>query len=147
MIGSDPIVDDCRRPCPHGRVHKIATGKASVGRQQPTASATFDASTAKKIAPLVDSAHARAPGRLKHGATTPMSEQDPALWRRPLIEEADDYPDRALTLDGRGPRLLQAAIHAAWCQGTTAWPNPGPDAACSHSMISGRRSATILSYA
>ena len=50
---------------------------------------------------------------------TPLWEQDPALWRRPLIEEADDYLERALTLGGRGPRLLQAAIHGAWRRRTS----------------------------
>ena len=44
-----------------------------------------------------------------------LSDQDPALWRRPLIDEADTYLKRAA---GQGPprsRTLQAAIHATWC--------------------------------
>jgi RNA polymerase sigma-70 factor, ECF subfamily len=55
---------------------------------------------------------------------TPLSEQDPALWRRPLIEEADDYLERASTLDRGDPRGLQAAIHGAWCRRTSLTQPP-----------------------
>jgi RNA polymerase sigma-70 factor (ECF subfamily) len=69
------------------------------------------------LAALVRYAEARRPARLdEHGAMVPLSEQDPALWRRPLIEEADGFFARALILPGEGPRALQAAIHAAWCR-------------------------------
>ena len=45
----------------------------------------------------------------------PLSEQDPALWRRPLIEAAEAYLKGAAALRPSGPRSLQAAIHSAWC--------------------------------
>jgi RNA polymerase sigma-70 factor, ECF subfamily len=78
------------------------------------------------LAALVRYAEARRPARLdEHGAMTPLSVQDPALWRRPLIEEADDYLERASALDRGGPRGLQAAIHGAWCRRTSlAQPPP-----------------------
>ncbi|MDG2530871.1 RNA polymerase sigma factor [Caulobacter endophyticus] len=68
------------------------------------------------LAALVRYAEARRPARLDEtGAMTPLSQQDPALWRRPLIEEAQAYLRRAADLDRPGPRQLQAAVHAVWC--------------------------------
>jgi RNA polymerase sigma-70 factor (ECF subfamily) len=46
----------------------------------------------------------------------PLSEQDPAVWRRPLISEADSYFSRASAFGKIGPRLFQAALHRAWCK-------------------------------
>ena len=45
----------------------------------------------------------------------PLSEQDPQLWDRALIREADGYLRRAARLGPAGPRTMGAAIHAAWC--------------------------------
>ncbi len=70
------------------------------------------------LAALVRYAAARRPARLdSEGAMVPLSEQDPALWRRPLIEDADGYLRRAAaTAPGAtGSRAVQAAIHGAWC--------------------------------
>ena len=68
------------------------------------------------MAALVRYAEARRPARLdEHGAMVPLSEQDPMLWRRPLIDAAEAYLRRAAALDPAGPRSLQAAIHSAWC--------------------------------
>ncbi|PLR28035.1 RNA polymerase subunit sigma-24 [Caulobacter zeae] len=68
------------------------------------------------LAALVRYAEARRPARLDEtGAMTPLSQQDPALWRRPLIDEAQAYLRRAADLDRPGPRQLQAAVHAVWC--------------------------------
>ena len=68
------------------------------------------------LAALVRYAEARRPARLDaHGLMVPLSEQDPARWQRPLIEEADSFLERATALGPLGPRSLQAAIHAAWC--------------------------------
>lgn len=68
------------------------------------------------FAALVRYAEARRPARLDgDGAMVPLSEQDPARWRRPLIEAAERYLQRAAALAPPGPRLLQAAIHGAWC--------------------------------
>jgi len=68
------------------------------------------------LAALVRYAEARRPARLDGlGAMVPLSEQDPAFWRRPLIEAADLYLRRAIASASPGPRALQAAIHGAWC--------------------------------
>lgn len=68
------------------------------------------------LAALVRYAEARRPARLnEHGVMVSLSEQDPALWRRPLIDMAEAYLKRAAALGPAGPRSLQAAIHAAWC--------------------------------
>jgi RNA polymerase sigma-70 factor (ECF subfamily) len=44
----------------------------------------------------------------------PLSEQDPALWVRPLIRDGDALLRRAARLNRPGPRQLRAALHAAW---------------------------------
>ena len=68
------------------------------------------------FAALVRYAEARRPARLDEGgAMVPLSEQDPALWRAPLIAEAEGLLRRAARLGRPGPRQLQAAIHGAWC--------------------------------
>lgn len=72
------------------------------------------------LAALVRYAEARRPARLDEtGAMTPLSQQDPALWRRPMIDEAEAYLRRAADLDRPGPRQLQAAIHAVWSHRTS----------------------------
>ena len=45
----------------------------------------------------------------------PLSEQDPRLWRRALIDDGDAYLHRARNLGAFGPRALNAAIHGVWC--------------------------------
>jgi RNA polymerase sigma-70 factor, ECF subfamily len=68
------------------------------------------------LAALVRYAEARRPARLdEDGAMVPLSRQDPALWRRTLIEEAEALLHRAARLGRPGPRQVQAAIHAVWC--------------------------------
>lgn len=68
------------------------------------------------LASLVRYAEARRPARLDEtGAMVPLSEQDPTLWRKPLMREAERLLRRAAGLDRPGPRQLQAAIHAVWC--------------------------------
>lgn len=61
-------------------------------------------------------AEARRPARSHpDGTMVPLSEQDPELWWRPLIEEGQSHLESAL----RGetcPRAVQAAIHGAWCR-------------------------------
>ncbi len=69
------------------------------------------------LAAVLHFAEARRPARLdEHGAMVPLSEQDPMLWNRQLIEEGKYYLRRAARLEGQGARILQAAIHAAWCE-------------------------------
>ena len=75
-----------------------------------------DQDEALALAALVRYAEARRPARLDDtGAMAPLSEQDPAQWNRPLIDQAEDYLRRAADLGPSGPRTLQAAIHSAWC--------------------------------
>ncbi len=80
------------------------------------------------LAALVRYAEARRPARLDElGAMVPLSEQDPSLWRRPLIHAAESYLRVAAACSPSGPRSLQAAIHSAWCaRRSTADPLPWP---------------------
>ena len=67
------------------------------------------------LAALVRYAEARRPARLDAaGMMVPLAEQDPASWRAPLIAEADFFLARAG--GSAAPRVLQAAIHGAWCR-------------------------------
>ncbi len=68
------------------------------------------------FAALVRFAEARRPARLDaEGAMVPLSEQDPALWNKPLIRDAEALLRRAAHLNASGPRQLRAALHGAWC--------------------------------
>ncbi|MBO9546530.1 DUF6596 domain-containing protein [Caulobacter sp.] len=68
------------------------------------------------FAATVRFAEARRPARLDaDGAMVPLSEQDPRLWNRPLIHEADALLRRAARLNRPGPRQLRAALHGVWC--------------------------------
>jgi RNA polymerase sigma-70 factor (ECF subfamily) len=78
------------------------------------------------FAALVRFAEARRPARLDaDGAMVPLSEQDPALWRRPLILEGEALLRSAARLNRPGPRQLRAALHGVWCvRRTLAEPPP-----------------------
>ncbi|KAA2236739.1 RNA polymerase sigma factor [Salinarimonas soli] len=80
------------------------------------------------FAALVRFAESRRPARLDPGgAMVPLAEQDPGLWHRALIEEADPYMRRALALASPSPRVIQAAIHGVWCaRASLADPAPWP---------------------
>ncbi|MEP6966655.1 MAG: DUF6596 domain-containing protein, partial [Pseudomonadota bacterium] len=80
------------------------------------------------LAALVRYAEARRPARLdESGAMTPLSEQEPELWLRPMIEAAEVYLKRATALEPPGPRTLKAAIHATWyARRSLAEPAPWP---------------------
>jgi RNA polymerase sigma-70 factor (ECF subfamily) len=80
------------------------------------------------LAAMVRYAEARRPARLDEtGAMVPLSEQDPTLWRRPLIVAAEAYLKRAAAHVPAGPRTLHAAIHSAWCaRRTLDEPAPWP---------------------
>ena len=68
------------------------------------------------LAALVRYAEARRPARLAaDGLMIPLAEQDPTLWSRGLIQEADGFLHRASNLGAHGPRALNAAIHGVWC--------------------------------
>jgi RNA polymerase sigma-70 factor (ECF subfamily) len=68
------------------------------------------------LAALVRFAEARRPARVAaDGAMVPLSEQDPARWRRDLIDDGARLLGRARRLGSCQPRLLQAELHALWC--------------------------------
>ena len=68
------------------------------------------------LASLVRFSEARRPARLdEFGAMVPLSEQDPAQWRKPMIVEGQALLRRAVDGSTAGPRLLQALVHATWC--------------------------------
>ena len=68
------------------------------------------------FAALVRFAEARRPARVdSDGAMVPLSEQNPALWRRPLIVAAESFFERAIATGVSTPRTVQAALHRAWC--------------------------------
>ena len=78
------------------------------------------------LAATIRFAEARRPARIDgQGVMVPLAEQDPALWSKPLIEDARRYCGRALGISGPGPRILQMMIHALWCgRKTLADPPP-----------------------
>ncbi|QEE46080.1 sigma-70 family RNA polymerase sigma factor [Rhizobium sp. WL3] len=78
------------------------------------------------LAATIRFAEARRPARIDgEGVMVPLAEQDPALWAKPLIEEARRYCGRALGISGPGPRILQMMIHALWC-GRKSLADPPP---------------------
>jgi RNA polymerase sigma-70 factor (ECF subfamily) len=71
---------------------------------------------AHALAATVRYAEARRPARVDDdGMMIPLSDQDPARWRRDLIAEADGFLGRAGELGAGSPRVLQAALQGAWC--------------------------------
>jgi RNA polymerase sigma-70 factor, ECF subfamily len=71
---------------------------------------------AHALAALVRYAEARRPARVdSSGVMVPLSDQDPKLWNRDLISQADASLARASELAPRSPRTLQAALHREWC--------------------------------
>ncbi len=78
------------------------------------------------FAALVRFAEARRPARLDaEGAMVPLSEQDPKLWKPPLILEGEALLRSAARLNRPGPRQLRAALHGVWCvRRTLAEPPP-----------------------
>jgi RNA polymerase sigma-70 factor, ECF subfamily len=68
------------------------------------------------LAAQVRYAEARRPARLDaDGFIIPLSEQDPALWRRDLIEEANRLLADAIRLAPSDHRTLQAQLQQVWC--------------------------------
>lgn len=69
------------------------------------------------LAALVRFAEARRPARLDaDGVMVPLDRQDPARWSGALIAEAERYFAEAERLGREGPRVVQAALHRAWCR-------------------------------
>ncbi|MCZ8177629.1 MAG: sigma-70 family RNA polymerase sigma factor [Rhizobium sp.] len=78
------------------------------------------------LAATIRFAEARRPARMDaDGVMVPLAEQDPALWSKPLIEDARRHCGRALAMSGPGPRILQMMIHALWC-GRKTLDDPPP---------------------
>jgi len=68
------------------------------------------------LAALVRYAEARRPARTDSGGMmVPLTDQDPRLWNRRLIEAGDLYLHRARNVGITGTRALQAALHGIWC--------------------------------
>ena len=75
-----------------------------------------DAGGAFAVAALVRFAEARRPARVDgQGVMVPLSEQDPTLWRRDLIDEAEAFLRKALQLTPKNPRTVQALLQRTWC--------------------------------
>jgi RNA polymerase sigma-70 factor (ECF subfamily) len=68
------------------------------------------------LAAHVRFAEARRPARVgPDGLIVPLSEQNPELWRRDLIEEANLLLADAVRLAPSDPRTLQARLQQIWC--------------------------------
>jgi RNA polymerase sigma-70 factor (ECF subfamily) len=75
-----------------------------------------DVGGAFAVAALVRFAEARRPARVDgEGVMIPLSEQDPALWRRDMISDAGLFLRRAMQLTPQNPRTLQALLQQTWC--------------------------------
>src|SRR6185437_12189166 len=85
-------------------------------------------SEAHALAALVRYSEARRPARIdSEGLMVPLSEQDPRLWNRERIAEADALLARAAQLGPPTARLLQAELQRAWCaRASLAEPPPWP---------------------
>jgi RNA polymerase sigma-70 factor (ECF subfamily) len=85
-------------------------------------------SEAHALAALVRYSEARRPARVDaQGLMVPLSEQDPRLWSRERIAEADALLTRASELGPPTARLLQAQLQRAWCgRRSLADPPPWP---------------------
>ena len=84
---------------------------------------------AHALAALVRYSEARRPARVgPDGIMVPLSEQDPQLWTRERVAEADALLARAAQLGPPTARLLQAELQRAWCaRGSLADPPPWPE--------------------
>jgi RNA polymerase sigma-70 factor (ECF subfamily) len=81
------------------------------------------------VAALVRYSEARRPARVDAaGFMVPLSEQDPRLWERGRIAEADTLLARALELGPPTARLLQAQLQRVWCaRASLDEPSPWTD--------------------
>jgi RNA polymerase sigma-70 factor (ECF subfamily) len=80
-------------------------------------------------AALVRFSEARRPARLNaNGAMVPLSEQDPALWDRSLINEGMAYFSQVARGSPIAARVIRTEIHARWCRRRAlSEPAPWPD--------------------
>lgn len=98
------------------------------------------------FAALVNYAEARRPARTDaDGLMIPLSEQDPARWRRDLIEAGNRYLQRAYNAVGSGERALTAAIHGQWCaRPSLASPPPWPAVLMLYDALLRRRDDAVI---
>lgn len=101
---------------------------------------------APALAAMVRYAEARRPARVDDtGAMVPLSEQDPVLWDRPLIAEANSYQAVAEAKAGHGYRVVQARIHRAWCaRRSLDEPPPWSDVLALYDTLVERRDDPIV---
>jgi RNA polymerase sigma-70 factor (ECF subfamily) len=68
------------------------------------------------LAALLHYAEARRPARVDAtGMMVPLSLQDPSLWRREFITNANAFLARAIQLSPQSTRTLQARLQSCWC--------------------------------
>lgn len=81
------------------------------------------------LAALTRYAEARRPARVdSEGIMVPLAEQDPGLWRRDLIAEADALLIKAAELAPSVSRILQAQLQRVWCmRRNLSEPAPWPE--------------------
>ncbi|MGH8236191.1 MAG: RNA polymerase sigma factor [Steroidobacteraceae bacterium] len=98
------------------------------------------------LAAIVRFAEARRPARVDaQGMMIPLAHQDPGSWIEPLIVAARHYLDRAVSMQPRMPRVLQARIHAAWCaRRSLAEPPPWPQILTSYDELLEVRDDSIV---
>jgi RNA polymerase sigma-70 factor (ECF subfamily) len=98
------------------------------------------------LAAMVRFAEGRRPARVDHtGLMIPLSEQDPQLWQRSLIDDGNGYLRRALAIDPHSPRVIQAQIHAAWCARTDLQePPPWPAVLAFYDLLLSRRDDPVV---
>jgi RNA polymerase sigma-70 factor, ECF subfamily len=94
-------------------------------------------SEAHALAALVRYSEARRPARVDaKGLMVPLSEQDPRLWNRERIAEADALLARAAELGPPTARLLQAELQRAWCARPTLTERPPwPEILCIYDRL------------
>ncbi|MDH4442793.1 MAG: sigma-70 family RNA polymerase sigma factor [Rhizobium sp.] len=118
----------------YAKAHEDAAGSgrhAGFAREMLALSALLsdmlpDEAEVLALAATIRFAEARRPARTDgNGVMVPLAEQDPALWSKPLIEDARRFCGRALGISGPGPRILQMMIHALWC-GRKSLADPPP---------------------
>ncbi len=98
------------------------------------------------LAAMVRFAEGRRPARVdRTGSMIPLSDQDPQLWRRSLIDEGNAYLQRALSTNPNSARVVQAQIHAAWCARRDLQdPPPWPAVLALYDLLLSRRDDAIV---
>jgi len=98
------------------------------------------------LAAHVRFAEARRPARVgPDGLIVPLSEQNPELWRRDLIEEANLLLADAVRLAPSDPRTLQARLQQIWCtRRSLREPAPWPEVLRVYDRLLGVRDDPVV---